>query len=339
MRVRDIALIPSLTLASLAVLSIWPAEAQTGDAGDPVVSTLYEVARSLRQDMREPVRFQDRIDSLRAGHRAGTLSTDEQFQWALMLRRGLGIRAEPRLGCEIFLDLAKGGHVAAMYSYGHCFYGGVLTENAAEEVTRWYTAAANRGSSTAKCALGELYLNGQIVDKDPAKGLQLCREAAEAGSSYAQLTVGERLIRDKDDPQARERGFAWIEASAAQGNLRAQTIIATRLYYGDGVPRDVDRSLSLALSGASRNYKGSYPVLSMIYFSKFIEAGPDPVDGASARRAFYFANKVLQAPPVEPDHSRAVRVRSDIQKAFPRETIDRWETLTALKSSEFLSLY
>lgn len=60
----------------------------------------------------------------------------------------------------------------------------------------WVNRAMKKGSQTAKCYLGVMYIDGIELDKDIPKGLSLIQEAIDSGSRFA-VSVMEAVKKDK----------------------------------------------------------------------------------------------------------------------------------------------
>lgn len=95
------------------------------------------------------------------------------------------------------------------------------------------------------CAAGNLYLDGEGVPKDQARGVALCRQGAELGNPDAQTDLGNLYLRgvgvSRDMVQAR----LWYERAAAQGQANAQYVLGQIYWKGDGTPQNHARATEL----------------------------------------------------------------------------------------------
>jgi TPR repeat protein len=57
-----------------------------------------------------------------------------------------------------------------------------------------YERASARGVPIADCALGNQYLRGLGMPKDPAKAVSLCRKSADRGVADAQADLGQLYL-------------------------------------------------------------------------------------------------------------------------------------------------
>lgn len=158
----------------------------------------------------------------------------DQTAWDAQLTRQLNecyllttIRnfSEARQAC---LAPAEQGDLRAQYNMA-------LISRALEdyaEALHWAHLGAER-SAEARYLLGELYANGQGVERDDEHALRWYREAAEMGNALAQYQTGRFLASGRAvaaDPAA---ALAWYQRAAGQGNADAQ--LALGLSYLDGV--------------------------------------------------------------------------------------------------------
>lgn len=130
---------------------------------------------------------------------------------------------------------------------------GSLPENQAE-AARWWSMAAERGDEDAKLKLAVKMVNGQGVQRDPAKGRHICDQAAKSNNPRAEYCLGyiyEKGLGVKPDlKKARE----WYEPAAAVGLTQAMTALAPMEIAGEGGKVDrVDAFLLYARLAEAKN--------------------------------------------------------------------------------------
>lgn len=59
----------------------------------------------------------------------------------------------------------------------------------------WIVAEADAGNADAQMALARIYLQGQLVARDAARGAALMEQAASGGNPYANIVTGRQLMR------------------------------------------------------------------------------------------------------------------------------------------------
>src|SRR3569832_1863440 len=71
------------------------------------------------------------------------------------------------------------------------------------QAVRWYRVAADKGLTRAMTGLGTLYLDGDLVRRDPAEGLRWLHRAADRGEPLAMHTLGGKLLPGEAAPRGR----------------------------------------------------------------------------------------------------------------------------------------
>jgi TPR repeat protein len=71
-------------------------------------------------------------------------------------------------------------------------------------------------------SLGEMYLGGEGVEQDTAKGVEWIIRAAESRSSDAMYALGGMYLRGDCIEENRELGIKWTKAAADAGNMLAK---------------------------------------------------------------------------------------------------------------------
>ena len=78
--------------------------------------------------------------------------------------------------------------------------------------------AAEHGNCSAAFTLGQLYLSGTTLLRDPAAAVRWLERAALGGNQYAQYRLGKLLLQGEDVPKDADGAVRWLNASAEQGN-------------------------------------------------------------------------------------------------------------------------
>ena len=100
------------------------------------------------------------------------------------------------------------------------------------------TQAAEHGNGSAAFTLGQLYLSGTTLPRDPAAAVRWLERAAESGNQYAQYRLGKLLLQGEDVPKDTEAAVRWLAASAEQGSQYAQYALGKLYLMGGEVPED-----------------------------------------------------------------------------------------------------
>ena len=127
------------------------------------------------------------VANLRYAARRGDMQA--QYDLAVVLDCGLGLRRDQAEALEWFHKAADQGHVGAQSALGWKYMTGngvPIDDNAAFE---WLRRAAERGNTSAQNNLGILYMQGRGVAADPIEAAKWFRRAAEKGAVDAQRNL------------------------------------------------------------------------------------------------------------------------------------------------------
>ena len=106
------------------------------------------------------------------------------------------------------------------FSLGMAYIGGEYgLKKDPKEGEKYLLQAARNGSSAASTKLGLMYLKGDSVSKDDAKGMSFLQEAAVNGNVEAQQYLKESA---KKTDWERVSKIQWVLAAAEQGDVEAQ---------------------------------------------------------------------------------------------------------------------
>ncbi len=100
-------------------------------------------------------------------------------------------------------------------------------------------AAAEAGDTAAQIKLGRMLLNGDGVDKDPAKARAWFQEAAQTENAEAQMLMGYTAHNGLGTPKDIKAAVIWYEKAAAQGHHAAEFNLGLIYEAGEGVPQDI----------------------------------------------------------------------------------------------------
>lgn len=162
----------------------------------------------------------------RAAAEAG--SADAQYNLALMLAHGTGIKAEPKQALRWYLKAAESNHVQAQHNTAMMYLEGRGIEAEPGTALKWLGGAAAQEYTPSQLVLAQLYHQGRAVTKDLKQAGYWYRRAALYGNAQAQYSLallhrGGRGVMQND---AMER--YWLQQAAAQGHEPAIKAIAAR---------------------------------------------------------------------------------------------------------------
>lgn len=137
---------------------------------------------------------------------------------------------------ELYLELAEEGDRAAMNNYA------VNITNLDEKV-RWLKKAVDKGEDYAMWNLGKLYLEGEGVEKDTEKGVDLIIKGAEYGCIGAINDLAYKYRYGIDVEQNTEEALKWYKKGVEDGDSDSMCSLASMYYEGTLVSRDVDKAI------------------------------------------------------------------------------------------------
>lgn len=120
---------------------------------------------------------------------------------------------------------AEVGHVDAQFSLGQLYADGEGVEKDMQEAFRWYKEAAKKGHIEAQNQVGYCYRRGSGVKNDMKKAIKWFERSAEKNNVVAVCALGYIFSRNEDYDKA----VMWFEKGAALGSqLAAEELEALR---------------------------------------------------------------------------------------------------------------
>ncbi|MBK8161056.1 MAG: sel1 repeat family protein [Rhodospirillaceae bacterium] len=111
---------------------------------------------------------------------------------------------------------------------------------------REFLPLAEAGQASAQAAVGQMYLDGLGVPKDPALAAAWLEKAAGGGNARARAQIGALYATGTGVPQDEMKASYWLLKAANQNVRQSQRFMALRFYAGQGVPRDLAQSFLYA---------------------------------------------------------------------------------------------
>lgn len=131
---------------------------------------------------------------------------------------------------------AEKGFMDAQYGLGEIYENGECVQKNMTKATKWYKKAAKQGSALACNRLGAYYLD---VKKDNEEGIKWLKMAAERNYPIAQYNLGRIFLGRKKYTQA----FAYFKAAANNGFVPAQNSLAVMYNNGEGVETNYEQAV------------------------------------------------------------------------------------------------
>ena len=134
---------------------------------------------------------------------------------------------------EALIDNASNGSVDAQLNLGMCYYlGGCYgLGQEYEKANKWFSLAAEQGSSKAQNYLGIMYSNGYGVEQDYRQASYWYMAAAQQGNPEAQLNLSALYINGRGVPQDFLEAYVWVNLSASAGEESAIEVRDSLIRY------------------------------------------------------------------------------------------------------------
>ena len=154
-------------------------------------------------------------------------------------------------------DESNAGQGFAQYALGKKYRDGQGVERNIQKAVELFTLAAKQGNSFAAFALGKMYLsNDASLPRDEATALNWITYASERGNQFAQCYLGKLLLKGADGiPQDTNAALRWLRASVDQGNVYAEYALAMAYLKGKIVPKDALKALELLRYASSQDHQ------------------------------------------------------------------------------------
>lgn len=192
---------------------------------------------------------------------------DDKLQYRLgqMLHTGTGTKKDDTAAAEYWERSAKLGNVNAQYALGKLWL-----ENGGgnpEQAVVWIAKAANAGNAAAQYALGKLYRDGQYVERDIPKAVELFTLSAEQKNEYAAYQLGRLYLAGEDIPKDAAAAVKWLSLSSDFGNQFAQYALGKLYLSGEDVPQDTPKAMELFTQAANQKNEYAQYQLGKLYLA------------------------------------------------------------------------
>lgn len=146
---------------------------------------------------------------------------DAQMFTAAAYMYGVGVKRNSDAATRYYINAAKNGNSIAQFTLAANF---IDSRNSANKKLGliWLNKAVNNGNTQAITRLGQLYLEGKLVDKDEKKGEELLNQAAAQGFAPAMVALGELALQNNQKEQA----LKWFTQATNQHNDEAYLDLA-----------------------------------------------------------------------------------------------------------------
>jgi TPR repeat protein len=167
----------------------------------------------------------------------------------------------------VLLIAANQEHVEAQFELGKIRYHNSQHMNHYLKAVNWLNNAANQGQADAQFYLAEAYSYGRGVTLSYQQALEWYQKAAKQGNSDAQ----QRLESDESDMTKKMTEFNYVKVLeyselANQRDIEAKYQLGVAFLNGDGVVKNVARTVELCKEAAVLGHSKAQFQLGLIYY-------------------------------------------------------------------------
>lgn len=256
-----------------------------------------------------------------------------QFNMALFHQNGWGRQVDPVQACQWYEKAAQGDIPAAYQFYGDCLKQGIHRPADSVAAIKAYESAVRLGLFDSLCSIGRLYIKGQGVTKDVAKGLALCQQAAEQGSLGAALLLAETFYQGTEIKPDYKQALHWYAGLAERKVAKAQFRLAQMLHQGLGINKNNQAARFWYESAAEQGYLEAYLPTAELYF--YAEENPKndkPLPAYTAKAYLWLTALLKRADNKKID----LKVANELHKKVLNIMPDQWHVELDKKVAEHL---
>ena len=214
--------------------------------------------------------LQDQVDSYYKDEKRTRLKLSEQKEFRAIKNAVIAVADQINENVLSFedkeLDARDEPEESPQASYAYCrLRDAILDRNVPHEERRECVdemeQLAENGDRYAQYFLGKLYRDGGLLIPDNEKAEHWFRRSAASGYDWAEYALGKLL----ESQERKTEAAKWHDRAATQGNKYAQYRLAKLCLTGNGVPKDVDRTVELLEASAKRGNQYAQYTLGKIY--------------------------------------------------------------------------
>jgi TPR repeat protein len=249
-----------------------------------------------------------------------------QFTIGLFHEFGWGRPVDRRAACHWYEQAAEGKLPAAEHFTAECLRLGVHRDADAASAVRWYERAAAHGHALSLCSLGEMYVAGEGVAKDPRKGIALCHDAARQGLKPAQVRLARFFLDGVAGAPDYAAAFQVLEVAAGSDYPEAQELLGRM--YRDGLGRNPDPAQALGWfeRAASHGHLPAYLPTARLYRAMPRDPQTGLLPPAALAKSYLWSAAYLRREARADERDRAGALLAEILAEMPaswRTDLDR----------------
>lgn len=149
----------------------------------------------------------------------------------------------------------------AQYSLGDMYYNGQGVEKDIHEAVNWFRKAAEQGHAEAQFRMGEAYYNGWGVKKNYKEAIKWYQKAASHEIPQAQTALGTMYYNGTGVVRSYFNAVWWYSQAAEKGEVWAQYYLGNMYRNGLGVERNIKKARALYQKASEQGHLGAMKAL------------------------------------------------------------------------------
>ncbi|GBC04840.1 hypothetical protein RclHR1_00590026 [Rhizophagus clarus] len=194
-----------------------------------------------------------------------------------------------KLAFELFNKSAEGEYLNGINMLGECHYKGIGTNVNKQKAISYFQIAANLGNSNAQYNIAQMYMDGEIVDKDDQMAFEYFKKSAKGGGCTEGIfMVGYCYSNGIGTDVDKEYAFEFYKRAAKLGHHLAQYNLG--LMYENGIYVEQNEKIALEYYRKSTG-EGGMNVINML--ADCFDGKIDEADGKFAKDKYISLLDVL----------------------------------------------
>ena len=165
------------------------------------------------------------------------------------------------------LVAATDGKPEAQMLLGQLYFNGEGVEKDLKAALYWYEKAATQGFADAQYRLGSLYFDGKYdIPKDYDKAYKWLQLALDNGNTDAKVKLEGLFKTDAGSVVNLHESPEVLQQVAGSGNKQARFLYSDKLLKGEGYPQDKAKAVALLTEDAQQGFVKAQKRLGELYF-------------------------------------------------------------------------
>lgn len=162
------------------------------------------------------------------------------------------VNIDDKKAIEYWLQAAEKGNATALNRLGKAYYNGRGTPQDYAKAKEWFEKSIEKDGNSNSCALlAVMYGEGQGVQKDTKKAIELLTKSSDNGEDHATAALGLQYIMGDYVEKDINKGLELLDKATQSGAPLTCYSIGMTYFYGlEGVPKDYAKAFYYLKRGA-----------------------------------------------------------------------------------------